>query len=391
MDTTSSATKMFSAIQSQQTLRSQAATTALSNGMALFQKKKYREAVSLFKQATAYSPDMVDAYNYMASAYLQQGNNTEAIKAYKISISIDRSQDSIHVNLGNIYMSQNKYSEAEKEFKAAISVNPGDNLAPYTLGQLYMKTERYSEAAAQFQKVMRMTPKDGNVYYALGEAFNKMGRFSEAIPQLEKALELKKNFALAQFELGTAFIGLERKDDAQSQIDILKNLNTSLANELERDLVSPKMFAFNSANSTFSPLLGSGTPLAFLDASLLAPNSSKDFTMQFQFDSEMDASSVMNIANWSITKASGGQAGYYNNGLTLYPQKQTTVSPLPKFVVYDPNKRQATLTFTIAQNADGTGVIDPSHLVFKFSGKDINGKSMDSSADQYDGFVNGFF
>jgi hypothetical protein len=113
--------------------------------------------------------------------------------------------------------------------------------------------------------------------------------------------------------------------------------------------------------------------------------------MTFQFDSEMDAASVMKITNWSITKATGGEAGSYNNGITLYPEKEAVFSPLPKSVTYDATTDQATITFSISQNPYGTAVIDPKHLVFKFSGTDINGKKMDPTADQYDGFKGGMF
>ncbi|NMC75380.1 MAG: tetratricopeptide repeat protein [Geobacteraceae bacterium] len=391
MDASSSATKMFSALQSQQSLRSQIATTLLSSGLTLYQDGNYTHAVAAFKQASAYVPENTDAYNYAAKAYLKLGKTKEAVDSYKISLSIDRSQSDIWVELGNVYYSEKRYAEAENAFKTAARYDPTDTLAPYTLGQLYLQTERYSEAENQFKKVIKMTPKDGNVYYALGTAYNKMGRHDEAVTQLEKAVTLKKDFALARFELGTAYLGLEDREKAQEQLEILKDLDTSLSAELESDLSSPKISFFHSGKSTFNPLLGAGTPLAFLSADLLAPNSSKDFTMTFQFDSEMDASSVMKITNWSISKASGGEAGYYNNGITLYPQKEAVISPLPKSVTYDATTYQATVTFSIAQNPYGTAVIDPKHLVFKFSGTDINGKKMDPTADQYDGFKGGMF
>ncbi|MRR53103.1 MAG: tetratricopeptide repeat protein [Deltaproteobacteria bacterium] len=391
MSSLPSSEKMFSALTSQIGLKMQMSTTMLSSGLSLYQKGKTDKAVAAFKQATAYAPDNVDAYNYLAKAYLKQGKSTEAINAYKISLSLDRSQSEIHTELGNVYFSEKRYSEAEASFKTAAQFDPADNLAPYTLGQLYLQTERYSEAENQFKKVIRMTPKDGNVYYALGTTYNKMERFDEAIAELEKAVSLKKDFALARFELGTSYIGLDRKEDAEGQLAILKDLDSSLYANLKQNLTYPKILAFNPANSTFNTFLGAVTPLSFLSADLLPPNSSKDFTMQFQFNSDMDASSVMNITNWSISKASGGEAGLYNNGVTLYPEKEAIISPLPKSVMYDASTYQATITFTIAQNPYGTAVIDPKHLVFKFSGTDIDGKKMDSAADQYNGFKGGVF
>jgi tetratricopeptide (TPR) repeat protein len=382
---------MFSALLSQSSLRSQMSTTMLSSGLTMYQNGNTDKAVAAFKQATAYAPDNVDAYNYLAKAYLKQGKTTEAINTYKISLSIDRSQSGIHTDLGNIYFSEKRYTEAEASFKTAAQFDPADNLAPYTLGQLYLQTERYTEAETQFKNVIRMTPKDGNVYFALGTTYNKMGRHDEAISELEKAVNLKKDFALAHFELGMAYIGLDQKDKAEEQLELLKNLDSTLYANLKQDLTYPKILAFNPAKSTFNSYLGSGTPLSFLSADLLAPNSSKDFTMQFQFDSEMDATSVMNISNWSISKASGGEAGYYNNGVTLYPEKEAVISPIPKTVAYDATTYQATVTFSLAQNPYGTVVIDPSHLVFKFSGTDLDGKKIDPLADQYNGFKGGVF
>jgi Flp pilus assembly protein TadD len=85
-----SSEKMFSALTSQMSLKMQMSTTMLSSGLTLYQNGNTDKAVAAFKQATAYAPDNVDAYNYLAKAYLKQGKTTEAINAYKISLSIDR-------------------------------------------------------------------------------------------------------------------------------------------------------------------------------------------------------------------------------------------------------------------------------------------------------------
>ena len=387
----SSSERMFSALLSQQTLRDQAATTALSSGMSPFQKGRYSDALSSFKLATAFKPEMVDAYNYMAMTSLKQNDTNAAIKAYKLSLKIDNSQDSVYMSLGNIYYSDQNYSEAENAYKSAARINPSSTLAPYSLGQVYLNTDRYSEAEAQFKKVQRMTPDDGNVNFALGQTYNKMGRYDDAVTQLEQAVKLKKDFAYAYSELGTAYLQQGNTEKAQEQVDVLNNLDTGLADELQANLTTPKILANNPDKSSFNSLLGPGSPLVLLDPAFLQPNSSKDMTMTLQFDSYMDPTSVMNVTNWSITKASGGTGGYYNNGYTPQPQNEINVNPIPKSVMYDAVNLRATVTFSLSQNANGNGTIDPSHLVFKFSGTDLNGKQMDPTADQYDGFAKAAF
>ena len=392
--------RIFSAIASQQNLRESVANTALSSGITLMQKKKYREAAAAFKQATTMKPDLVEAYDYMATAYLKLDKKKEAIEALKTSTKADRYREQPHIELANIYMTDKNYAEAEKSLKEAVRINPLNELAQYNLGHLYMNTNRYGEAEAQFKTVIKITPRDANGYYSLGAAYAKQENYGLAEEQLLKAVKMKKEFSLAEFELGEVYYKTGKSDLVQEQITKLKSIRTSQAQELARllssDVKQPKLFSFNPENSSLNlnSYAYSGqtmVPLINLDpVTFSLANSSKDFRVQFQFDSEMDVASVMNRANWSISKASGGKAGYYNNYLPQPKQQEALFSPIPKQVVYDPTTRQATLTFTISQNAVGAQ-IDLSHLVFKFSGKDVNGKVMDPAADQYDGFADETF
>jgi hypothetical protein len=65
--------------------------------------------------------------------------------------------------------------------------------------------------------------------------------------------------------------------------------------------------------------------------------------------------------------------------------REVSIPKRPFSVTYDPATGQASVTFTVQQNAAGDATIDPSHLVFKFSGKDSSGRQMDTTGDQIDG------
>jgi hypothetical protein len=104
----------------------------------------------------------------------------------------------------------------------------------------------------------------------------------------------------------------------------------------------------------------------------------------------MDAKSVMDVTNWRISKAGNAlQGGVYDNG--LYRPTDTAVPALPTRVSYDPSTQEATVVFSLRQNADSSGTIDPSRVVFSFLGKDITGKKLDSNANEYDGYVGKVF
>ena len=75
----------------------------------------------------------------------------------------------------------------------------------------------------------------------------------------------------------------------------------------------------------------------------------------------------------------------YNYGLRI-PKSEIRLRPIPERVEYDPKTMRAKLTFRISQNRNGDGTVDPSHIAFKFSGKDEKGNAMNVRADEFSGF-----
>ncbi len=392
MDTTSASDKIFSALAAQQGIRDNAAQAYLTGGLTMMQKKKYKEAAAAFKAATAMKPDYVDAYNMLASAYTQLGEKKKAVEAYTISLKLDPKQDQVNYNLANIYIEDKKFVDAEKALKAALNPlkgNPANAVAQYTLAHLYVQMEKYPQAEAAFRQTIRLSPRDGNAYYGLGMALNKEGRHEEAIAQLQKATELKKDFAPAMFESGSAYVAVGNTDKVQEQIAQLKNLKTSQGDSLASDLGElirrPKIVSVNTDKSSFKTSFGTISLIALDPETFIDGSAVKEFTMRFKFDSEMDIASVTNSANWKIGRSGGGTAGLYDNGL-YRPTDRAGGVIMPRRVTYDPTTQEATVYFPISQNEDKTGTIDTTHLTFKFLGKDISGKTMDPTADEFNGF-----
>jgi hypothetical protein len=107
--------------------------------------------------------------------------------------------------------------------------------------------------------------------------------------------------------------------------------------------------------------------------------------MRFAFTKEMDPVSIQNPLNWGISRATGTNAGgAYNWGMPA-PATDVAFPYLPASVIYDPETYSADVVFKITQNSEGNGTIDPSHMMFRFYGKDAYGKAMDLTADEYSG------
>jgi tetratricopeptide (TPR) repeat protein len=389
--------------------RAQIAQYSIMQAANNMQNNQYDQAIGAFKRALALDPQNTTAYNYMGKIYLSQGKNSDAIKAFQQLVRIQSNPSTVdsssnaptivdaHVSLGNAYLQDKQYSSSEKEFKTASRLDPQNPLPPYTLGLQYANTDRLSEAETQFLNVQKIAPKDGNVYYALGMVYNKQGRYEEAAASLEKSQTLKNNFPAANYELGVAYDALGRTEDAQNQLSILQNSDPIQAQNLQALLNKPQIsYIDQSNNRNFNQLLGPITPLWMLEdpkwmkptgPSLSSPDGIMQISVAIQFNNKMDTASVMNPSNWEISRANNAEGGYYipdNTG------REVSIPKLPSFVSYNPETNQASVIFNVKQNSatdifNKGATIDPSHLVFKFSGKDAAGRQMDTLADQIDG------
>jgi len=366
------------------------ANGALSKGIDLYMRQDYEGAIKEFRRSVGLAPNSsysTDASTYMANAYLALGDTDGAVKAYEAALKRSPNRDDIYISLGNIHFSEDQYDEAVKAYEKAVKLWPSsDN--HYALGQAYLNANRHKAADREFNTVLHMDPDKPNGNYGLGLNFSRQGRYEDAILQFKEAVRLDGKFYDGYAELGYAYADLGEMEEAQRVVDTLEQVAPDLADTLSRYMykVDPPKFMFAHATSGFNYNMPWKTPLSALNGYLATSNAEKTFTMNFQFDKEMDRESVENVLNWGIgrsTQSGPGQA--YNFGRPI-ADTEVTLLPFPKHVYYDANKLSATVYFTVRQNAAGDGTLDPAHLEFKFSGEDAYGHKMDPDFDQFMGF-----
>jgi Tfp pilus assembly protein PilF len=383
---------LFSSTTTSLTQLDYVANLSLSRGIDFFQKGDYRHAALAFRSSIGLSPgsdNSAQAYDYLAQAYLKQNNTAAATKTYQEAIRVYPTRDNFHLKLGDIYSKAGNKDSATVEYQAAVRLDPTSSDNRYSLGQLYLANGKLSAAKEQFAKVINYAPRSATGYYGLGQAARQAGDFPKAVSQLNKAIAADKTFNNAYLELGYAYADMGLLDKAGEQAKVLsyrKSVAASTLNTYIAQSTQPKISAAYSPDG-FNSTLGAGTGLESLADSLTEPGSSQLLSMNFMFSKGMDPISVQNPLNWSITRASlleGG--GLYNNGLKP-PDTEAVIQPIPVDVTYSADSKTATVQFQLRQNATGNATLDPSHLVFKFTGVDAYKHAMDKGADEYSGFA----
>jgi Tfp pilus assembly protein PilF len=367
------------------------ANSALQRGIDLYMTGDYEGAVKEFKRSVGIgrnSSFAADAAQYLAMAYIQLEDTDNAIKAYKTAYQIDPSRDDIHVKLGNLYFSQEKYEDARAEYAEAVRLNPSA-VNRFSLGQAYIELGRFEDAETQFNEIIRLAPNDPAGFLGLGQTYNREGRHEEAVAQFQEAISRDPDLYGAYEQLGYAYADMGDMEKAQEMVAFLEsNEQLESADTLSRYMykVDPPKMVFAHSTSSFPFSMGKGTPLVALNSYLMNAGASKTFTMTIQFDKAMDRESIENPVNWLISRAVGqGPGQAYNCGLGI-PSTETLINSIPDAVTWDPENLTATVYFTVTQNAAADGTIDPSHIEFKFSGKDIYGLGMNTKFDQFTGF-----
>lgn len=365
---------------------------ALSSGIDHYSKKDYEGAAKEFQRAISLSPNSnysVESTKYLAQSFLKLKKTDKAIEAYQDAIKRQPNDESLQTALGQIFFSEDRFNEAVSAYQAATNINPLSSTNQYSLGQAQLKAGNLQAAEAAFSSVIRLEPQSTHGYVGLGQVYAKKGEYKRAIESFETAIKKQNDNYDAYLNLGYAYADKGDIKEAKEIAEYLNKKDKDLSALLEGyvgQVEKPKMLYAWAADSTFRYSKTYKTPVAALDSYLENANASKTMTLKIQFSKSMDRASVENTLNWSISKAQGaGPYQTYNFGEAI-PETETSINPLPDFVLYDAKTQTATISFTIRQNSTADATIDPSHIVFKFSGQDAEGITMDAKHDQFAGF-----
>jgi Flp pilus assembly protein TadD len=130
-------------------------------------KKDYAASEAAYKKAIELDPNMVDAYNGLATIYNDQKKFTEAqamsAEGMKRATAGGASggADSMY-NAGVISWNANDFPKAQEQFAAAVAANPNHAEAHFMLGRVYLNLGKLPEAAKEFEAYTKIAPNGPN-------------------------------------------------------------------------------------------------------------------------------------------------------------------------------------------------------------------------------------
>jgi tetratricopeptide (TPR) repeat protein len=194
---------------------------------------RFTEATGAYMQAIKSKPDYIEAYFGLEFIYDKLGYYKEAVEVCKQAIRFNPDHDEVSNNLSVVYSSSRGLCQkAASCFRKQTKINPNFARAYLNLGVAYDGLGRFIEAIDAYKQAVKIKPDLAEAYYNLGLAHVKLGHGREAINAYKQAVKIKPDLAEAHANLGYAYLTIGDKNSAMAEYNILKSLNSEMANNL---------------------------------------------------------------------------------------------------------------------------------------------------------------
>lgn len=209
-------------------------------GVAAIQKKDFKYAESLLRDAVSADPNNATAVYNLAGAYVTNQKDDQAIHLLEDFIQHHDGDAGIFARLGDAYFSNKNIAQAAKNYEKASKLDPGYPKLAKKMGAVYGMLNRMSDSEKMYLRAVKedatdseslsnlaaiylvnrkpedsiraaknalQQKVDGGTYVTLGSAYEMLSDFPNAVIAFEKALALEST---------------PNKDDIRSKVKELK-------------------------------------------------------------------------------------------------------------------------------------------------------------------------
>ena len=159
-------------------------------GHQAMKAKNWSQAVKYLKQEVDQYPDNELAWGSLANAYVNLGDNANAINAAQNALLAAPKNESALYYLGLGQMRSGKANEAVNTLLQLLEINPDYYIASYYLGAIYQQNKQFEFALKYALQSIEKNGKFKSGYELVGAIYNEMGDSQNAQRYLQAAAKL---------------------------------------------------------------------------------------------------------------------------------------------------------------------------------------------------------
>jgi Flp pilus assembly protein TadD len=203
-------------------------------GAAYMQQGRNTEALQHYLAALQIKPDNAKAQYNLGVALASLGRTDEAVKHYRIALLIDPSYTKSLKALGDSLLGSGKISEALMHYKSILQIDPANTAVQLVLGNTLITTGDISGGIEHLREVTKIAPSNFEAQLNLASALASEGKLEEAIAYYQTALRLDPNSALAHYQFGSALLVGRREKEALREFHEALRLSPESALTLDK-------------------------------------------------------------------------------------------------------------------------------------------------------------
>ena len=195
-------------------LNPQARSAHFNLSKALYNQKRYEEALEMARVAVDQRPDYSKAHANLGAIFNALGHFEEAETHLRRAIALDPQEKGAHFRLGKALYNQKRYEEALEMARVAVDQRPDFASAHIALGIACAALSRFEEAETHLRRAIALDPQGQDAYLNLGDVLYNQGRYEEALDVTRVAIEQAPDLFEAHFNLGAILEELGRYEEA---------------------------------------------------------------------------------------------------------------------------------------------------------------------------------
>ncbi len=187
----------------------------LASGNALFNLKRYEQALFAYEQALLLDPHYAVAYYNKGNVLYNLKRYEEALEAFKQALRVNPDYTYAYTGKGNVLRNLERHEEALQAYEQALRLDPNFAGTYNGKGNALRDLKRHEEALAAYEQALRLDPNYIAAYNNKGITLHDLKQYEEALAAYEQALRLDPNFANAYKNKSFTLYRLGRSKEAQ--------------------------------------------------------------------------------------------------------------------------------------------------------------------------------
>jgi Flp pilus assembly protein TadD len=155
-------------------------------------KKKYSDAVTLFRQLLEGDEQDFQAWTELGTTYLLLEKHDDAEKAYSRAIEIRPAFSLALLNLGRLLLIQKKFDAATEPLLRAVELQPTSAEINFLLGDAYLQNKKGSKAVGYLNEAAKLGKSEAHL--RLAALYNGAGLKDRAAIEYEEFLKKMPNY-----------------------------------------------------------------------------------------------------------------------------------------------------------------------------------------------------